>query len=72
MQSRMMSAAESLTNIAIGYLISLLATAMVLPAFGYNVTGSDAVGISAVFTVISLVRSYAIRRAFNFRHIRKT
>ena len=65
MQSRMMSAAEAVANVLVGYVISLAATAVVLPAFGYAVTVSDAVGISLVFTVISLARSYLIRRAFN-------
>lgn len=67
MQSRGMSAIEAVTNVLVGYAVSLAATVLVLPVFGYHVTGSDAVGISAVFTVISLVRSYALRRLFNRR-----
>ena len=66
MQTRRMSAVETVANVAIGYAVSLAATALVLPAFGYPVSGSSAVGISAVFTVISLVRSYVLRRAFNW------
>jgi len=61
----MMSATEAVANVLVGYVISLAATAVVLPAFGYAVTVADAVGISLVFTAISLARSYLIRRAFN-------
>lgn len=60
-----MSATEAVANVLVGYVISLAATAVVLPAFGYAVTVADAVGISLVFTIISLARSYLIRRAFN-------
>lgn len=65
MQSRVMSAVEAATNIGVGYLIAVILTYTVLPLFGYQVTGTDAMGISAVFTVASLLRSYALRRLFN-------
>lgn len=61
-----MSAVEAVANVAVGYLIAVSATVVVLPAFGYRVTAGDALGISAVFTGVSLVRSYALRRAFNW------
>lgn len=66
-QTRAHSALEAVANVVIGYAISVAATAIVLPAFGYHVTTSDALGISAAFTVISLIRSYALRRLFNRR-----
>jgi hypothetical protein len=66
MQSRVMSAAEAMANVLIGYMVSLAATAVILPAFGYAVSAADAVGISVAFTAISLARSYALRRAFNW------
>jgi len=61
-----MSAVEAVANVAVGYLVAVAATAVVLPAFGYHVTAGDAFGISAVFTAVSLARSYALRRAFNW------
>lgn len=68
-QSRRMSAVEAVVNVLVGYGISVALTAIVLPLFGYAVTAPDALGISAVFTVASLVRSYILRRAFNgLRH----
>jgi len=65
MQSKLGSFAESVTNIAIGITIGFLSNIAVLPAFGYNVTLSDATMISIVFTGISLARSYIIRRIYN-------
>ena len=65
MQSRTVSAVEAVAGTVIGYLVSLAATALVLPAFGYAVSAQGAIGISAIFTAISLVRGYALRRFFN-------
>ena len=69
-----MSAVESAANVAIGFGIALVATMTVLPAFGYSVTPRDSVGITLCFTIISLVRSYTLRRLFNktFPSIGKT
>jgi len=64
-QRRSLSAVESVANVAVGWLVALALTALVLPAFGYRVTAPDALGISAIFTAASLVRSYALRRLFN-------
>lgn len=64
-QSRSMSAVEAVVNVAVGYGVSVAATALVLPAFGLPVAAGQAAGIAGVFTIISLVRSYALRRLFN-------
>jgi len=64
-QSKIGSLMESLTNIAVGITVGFLSNILVLPFFGYNVTLSDGVYISLVFTAISLVRSYFIRRIYN-------
>lgn len=65
MQSRIMSATEAATNVAIGYLVSVAANIIVLPMFGYNVTIADSFAIGLAFTAISLARSYILRRVFN-------
>ena len=65
MQSRVASAAEAVANILVGFGINLSANLIVLPMFGFDVTLGDAFGIGLVFTVISLARSYALRRWFN-------
>ena len=65
MQSKRNSAFEAATNVAIGYLVSVLANVLILPVFGYNVTIGDSFAIGLAFTVVSLVRSYVLRRIFN-------
>lgn len=65
MQSRRLSAVEAVAGTAIGFLVSLALTALVLPLFGYAVTTSHAFGITAIFTFASVVRSYLVRRLFN-------
>lgn len=65
MQTKTHSAIEAITNVAVGYIVATLATWFILPLFGYRVSVSDAFGISALFTVVSIIRSYALRRLFN-------
>jgi len=66
MQSRLMSAVEASTNVLIGYLVSVAANIIILPLFGYDVTVADSFAIGLAFTAVSLVRSYVLRRAFNW------
>jgi hypothetical protein len=65
MQTRIGSFVEAWLNVAVGFGVSFIANLAVLPLFGFNVTTSDAFGIGVIFTVISLARSYIIRRFFN-------
>lgn len=65
MQTKLGSFIESWANIAIGFTINYFANLLILPWFGLAVTPSKAFGIGVIFTVISLVRSYIIRRWFN-------
>ena len=70
-QPRHMSLAESLVNVGIGYVIALITTAVVLPLFGFDVSIHQSAAISGVFTVVSIARSYLLRRAFNWWHYRR-
>lgn len=65
MQTKLGSFVEAWANIAVGFGVSFAANLLVLPHFGFNVTATDALGIGVIFTVISLVRSYVLRRWFN-------
>jgi hypothetical protein len=65
-QSRRRSAVEAIMNVIIVYMVAVFANLTVLPAFGYNVTLSDGAVIGLAFTIISLIRSYVIRRVFNY------
>jgi len=60
-----MSAVEAVANVAIGYLVAVGANFAVLPMFGMRPSLADGFAIGAVFTAVSLVRSYVLRRLFN-------
>lgn len=64
-QSRTMSFIESCTNIAIGYGVALTAQVIIFPVFGIHIGASDHMLIGALFTAVSLARSYMLRRFFN-------
>jgi len=68
MQTKTQSLIESITNIAIGYSVAVVSQLAVFPLFNINVTIQDNLMIGLYFTVISLVRSYVVRRYFNKRH----
>lgn len=59
------SIVEAKVNIAVGFGVAFAANAVVLPAFGYPVTVADNLGITIVFTVISVIRQLLVRRFFN-------
>ena len=65
MQSKRDSLIETLTNVGIGWFISFIANMLVLPLFGYNINLTDGVLISIIFTIISIIRGYVVRRWFN-------
>lgn len=69
-QSRLGSAAESAVSTAIGFGVSWAATPFILAAFGYHAGVGTAFGITVVYTALSLVRGYVVRRAFNRLHHR--
>jgi hypothetical protein len=67
MQTRLGSFIESAMNIAIGYVVALLSQIAIFPLFDIHVPLKTNLWIGVWFTVISLVRSFAIRRWFNAR-----
>lgn len=64
-QSKARSWAEAWVNIGIGYGINFLANLLIFPLFGWELSLSDNATIGVIYTVISLVRSYCIRRFMN-------
>ena len=68
MQSKTQSMIESFVNVGVGYGVALLSQFVIFPRFGISVTLSDNLWICGWFTVVSLVRSYFLRRGFNWWH----
>ena len=64
-QTRTMSAVESVANVLAGYGIAVLTQTLVFPLFGIHASLGDHLAIGAVFTMVSLARSYTLRRLFN-------
>lgn len=64
-QTKLESLAEVIINVAIGWVIAFLAQLIIFPMFGINVTLGEQLSISVIFTAVSIIRSYVIRRWFN-------
>jgi hypothetical protein len=64
MQSRRQSLIEAITNVVVGYALAVLTQIVVFPWFGLQVPFRDNLAIGAIFVIISLLRSYALRRLF--------
>lgn len=69
-QSRRMSLVECAANVAVGFGVALLTQVAVFPLFGVHLGGVDHLAITGVFTVVSIVRSYILRRAFEWARVR--
>ena len=67
MQTKKWSMIETLVSVGIGWLIGVILNMLVLPLFDYDVSLTDGVLISIIFTAVSVVRSYVVRRFFNSR-----
>lgn len=63
-QRRIISAIEAVCNTGVGFFISVLIGVFVYPLFNIEITIMEVSGITAVFTVISVLRGYAVRRLF--------
>jgi hypothetical protein len=70
-QSRTMSLVESLTNVAIGYGIAVITQIVVFPLFGLTTTLSENMAMGAIFTVVSIARSFTLRRVFEAIRMRR-
>lgn len=64
-QTKFGSFIESLANIVVGFTINWCANMAILPLFDFHVNGRQAFEMGLLFTIISIVRSYVLRRWFN-------
>jgi hypothetical protein len=65
MQSRVMSLVEAAANVLAGYGVAVATQMMVFPWLGLSTTLGQNLQMGLIFTVVSLLRSYLLRRAFN-------
>ena len=66
-QTRIGSLIEAFVNVLIGFGINFAANLVILPIFGYTPSLWDNFQIGLLYTVVSIARSYIIRRWFNAR-----
>jgi len=66
MQSRLHSLVEQVANVGTGFMLSsLLWHFVVQPGWGIRTSVAENLQITTLFTVVSIARGYAWRRAFN-------
>lgn len=65
MQSRVMSLIEAVANVIVGYGVAVATQMTIFPWFGLHATLDQNLTMGLIFTVVSLVRSYALRRLFS-------
>lgn len=70
-QSRWMSLVESVANVLVGYTVAVVTQALVFPLFGMQATLSQNLMIGLIFTGVSLVRSFLLRRLFENLRMRQ-
>jgi hypothetical protein len=64
-QTRRGSFIEACINVLIGFWINFAANLIILPLIGFHITVSQNFFIGFLYTMISIARSYVIRRWFN-------
>jgi len=69
-QSRLMSLVEAIANVAVGYGIAVVSQILIFPVFGLHTTLAQNLQMGLVFTVVSLARSFALRRLFEALRVR--
>ncbi len=65
-QSKKGSMIEAVIGSVIAFTISMLAQAVIYPLYGVYFTFLENFSLTMIFTVISIIRSYFVRRMFNW------
>ena len=68
MQTRTQSIIESVTNLAVGYTINIAANFAIFPLMGWQISMGENLTIGIFYSVVSLARSYGLRRFYNRHH----
>ena len=63
-QSRLMSLVEAIANVAVGYDVAVITQILIFPVFGVHTTLAQNLKMGAIFTIVSIARSFVLRRIF--------
>ena len=66
-QSRLGSLYEVIVSICVGFSINWVMNLLILPLYGFHINGGQAFSMGLIFTVVSVIRGYCIRRWFEKR-----
>ena len=68
MQTKIQSRIETLVQQAIGFIVAMISQLIIFPVFDIHINMKDNLLIGIYFTIVSIIRSYLVRRAFNKVH----
>jgi signal-transduction protein with cAMP-binding, CBS, and nucleotidyltransferase domain len=69
-QSRLMSLVEAIANVLVGYGVAVMTQILIFPVFGLQTTLAQNLKMGAIFTIVSIARSFALRRVFEAIRVR--
>ena len=64
-QTKLGSFYEACINVFIGFGINFTANLLILPLFGFHITLANNFYMGLLYTIISVIRSYVVRRWFD-------
>lgn len=67
-QTRMWSLIEALTNTVVSFVLAVIVQMLLFYTHGMPVSVATSVGWVSIFTAMSFVRGYFLRRFFNWLH----
>lgn len=70
MQSRTASLIETTAGLVVGFIVAMVVGHFVYRAFGHQVSLGENFWMTVIFTVVSFIRSYLVRRGFNYLHVK--
>ena len=65
-----MSMIEAITNVVVGYGVAVVTQILVFPVFGLQATLAQNLKMGGIFALISMSRSFVLRRLFEAVRVR--
>lgn len=71
-QTRLMSFVESVANVIVGYGVAVATQILIFPIFGLHTTLVQNLQMGLIFTGVSILRSFILRRLFEAIRVRNS
>jgi hypothetical protein len=71
-QPRLMSLAEAVANVIVGYGVAVVTQILIFPIFGLHTTLAQNLQMGLLFTGVSIIRSFLLRRLFEAIRVAKS